>query len=60
MNPKIKLSDYQLNAINRGFPWECACGELHRSYEGARGCRKCRQYLIDIDDRPDPVDLRTL
>lgn len=60
MTTKIVLSDFQLNAINRGYPWECACGELHRSYESAKGCRKCRQYLVEFHERQDPVDLRTL
>ena len=61
-----KLSDYQVDvsvsasAISRGYPWECACGEMHRSFESARNCRKCRQYLVDFNDRSDPIDLRTL
>lgn len=57
---KMVFSDYQVDAIARGYPWECACGELHRSLESARICRKCRQYLEDFNDRSDPVDLRTL
>ena len=28
--------------------------------EIARNCRKCRQYLVDFNDRSDPIDLRTL
>ena len=55
-----KLSDYQVSAISRGYPWECACGELHRSLESARICRKCRQYLVEFNDRSAPIDLRTL
>lgn len=61
-----KLSDYQVeeyiisSAISRGYPWECACGEFHRSLESARICRKCRQYLVDFNDRSAPIDLRTL
>jgi hypothetical protein len=50
-----KLSDYQVDvivsaaAISRGYPWECACGEMHRSLESARNCRKCQRYLVDFN-----------
>ncbi len=53
-------TSFHLSAISRGYFWECACGEIHRSRESATGCRKCRQYLIDFNDRSPPVDLRTL
>jgi hypothetical protein len=61
-----KLSDYQVDvivsapAISRGFPWECACGEMHRSFESARMCRKCQRYLVDYNNRSAPIDLRKL
>ena len=61
-----KLSDYQVDvivsapAISRGYPWECACGEMHPSFESARNCRKCQRYLVDFNDRSDPIDLRKL
>ena len=31
------------------FPWDCGCGERHRSEANAMGCRKCRKYL-SVDD----------
>ena len=56
----MKLSQYQINAINRGYSWECACGEIHRTLQSAKICRKCRQYLVDFLDRSEPVNLSTL
>jgi hypothetical protein len=56
----MKLSQYQIDAINRGYSWECACGEIHRTLHNAKLCRKCRQYLVDFLDRSDPVNLSTL
>ncbi len=49
------LTDWQIRAIEDGYRFECPCGELCRTVEGARFCRKCRtysffpgRYVIDI------------
>ena len=49
------LTAYQIDAICDGYRFECPCGELCRTVEGARFCRKCRnysffpgRYVIDI------------
>jgi len=47
----MKLAQYQIDAIKRGYHWECSCGEIHRTEQSARICRKCI-------DRDQPVDLR--
>jgi len=54
------LRPHHLNAISRGFFWECACGEIYQTRENACICRKCRVYLVDFHNRSAPVDLRTL
>ena len=54
----MKLEEYQIEAVNRGFCFECACGEIHRTFTNAVSCRKCRDYLEDHHNRVDPVDLR--
>lgn len=54
------MSDYIRDAILRGYVWECACGELYRHEQHANTCRKCRDYLIDHEDRPRAVNLSTL
>ena len=54
----MKLEEYQIEAVNRGFCFECACGEIHRTFNNAVSCRKCRDYLEDHHNRVDPVDLR--
>jgi uncharacterized protein (DUF983 family) len=51
-------ADYQIEAIAKGHHWECPCGELFKEYSHAKQCRKCRKYLVDFDDRDEPVDLR--
>ena len=43
----MKLEEYQVEAIKRGYVYECACGEIHRTFDGAIVCRKCRDYLED-------------
>jgi hypothetical protein len=48
---QMKLAQYQIDAIKRGYHWECSCGEIHRTEQSARICRKCI-------DRDQPVDLR--
>jgi hypothetical protein len=52
------LTAYELASIAEGFPWECACGEHLRTYEAAINCRKCYKYVVDYEDREEPVDLR--
>ena len=49
------LTDWQIRAIEDGYRFECPCGELCRTVEGALFCRKCRtysyfpgRYVIDI------------
>lgn len=55
----MELSKFALDSIASGYCWECACGERFRTRENAVSCRKCRDYLLDFDNREDPVDLRT-
>ena len=57
---EANLTQYQIDAIASGYPWECDCGELHRTREQAVICRKCRQYCMDYFNRSNPIDLRTL
>jgi hypothetical protein len=33
-----------MEAIARGYRFECSCGELSKSVEIAKACRKCRTY----------------
>ncbi len=56
----MKRESYQIQAVNRGYYFECACGEIHRTLDSAKLCRKCRSYLVDHPQirRVDPVDLR--
>lgn len=42
-----KTPTYIIDAAEKGYSFECPCGELHRTYSSAKHCRKCRQYLID-------------
>ena len=35
---------YIVAAAKEGFVWECSCGELFRTADAARTCRKCRYY----------------
>ena len=37
-------SSYIMEAIARGYRFECSCGELSKSVEIAKACRKCRTY----------------
>lgn len=54
----MKLYPHQIDAVKNGYFFECACGEIHRTEQGARICRKCVKYLVDYHDREDPIDLR--
>ncbi len=40
----MELSLYLVNAIARGYFYECSCGELFATVESAQSCRKCRTY----------------
>ena len=40
------LSDYHMSAIEDGYRFECACGELYNSVAAASTCRKCRNYCV--------------
>lgn len=48
------LFDYERDAILMGYPWACACGEMHKSRRNAVLCRKCREYLYEHDSRREP------
>ena len=37
-------SPYVLNALSDGYRFECSCGEIYKSVDIARACRKCRTY----------------
>lgn len=41
---KPAAPDYIVAAAKEGFVWECSCGELFRTADAARTCRKCRYY----------------
>ena len=43
-NSPSTLPTYVINAVARGYRFECPCGELLRTVELARTCRKCRKY----------------
>ena len=43
-NPISNLPEYVNNALAMGYRFECPCGELLRTVELARTCRKCRKY----------------
>jgi len=43
-NTISNLPEYVNNAIAMGYRFECPCGELLRTVELARTCRKCRKY----------------
>jgi hypothetical protein len=47
----MKLYPHQIDAVKNGYFFECACGEIHRTEQSARICRKCI-------DRDQPIDLR--
>jgi len=38
------LKDYQVRAIERGYRFECPCGELLNSVAAAITCKRCRKY----------------
>ena len=38
---------YLAEAVERGYSFECQCGELHRSSTEASQCKRCRAYLIE-------------
>lgn len=40
------LSDYHMSAIEDGYRFECACGELFNCVAAASTCRKCRNYCV--------------
>ena len=40
----MELPLYTVNAIARGYFYECSCGELFLTVESAQSCRKCRTY----------------
>jgi hypothetical protein len=40
-----EVPEHVAQAVAEGFPWECPCGEMHRTGEAAATCRKCREYL---------------
>lgn len=46
------MEKWQREAVERGFAWECSCGEMFRSRGDAAACRKCP------DDRESPRDMR--
>jgi len=50
------MEEWQKAAVERGYPWQCSCGEMHRTESSSRACRKCRDYLAE--DRDPPRDLR--
>lgn len=60
MEKSDPIPSHYAEAIANGFFWECDCGEIHRTEQGARNCRKCRDYLMENDfyNRADPVDIR--
>ena len=50
---KPAAPDYIISAAKDGFIWECSCGELYRTEQAARCCRKCRYYTPDrAGDQP--------
>lgn len=40
----MELPLYKVNAIAKGFFYECSCGELYCHVDAAVGCRKCWNY----------------
>ena len=40
---------YIQEAAEKGYVFECGCGELFREAGHAWNCRKCRTYLTDED-----------
>lgn len=61
METAKKIPSHYASSIADGFFWECACGEIYRTQQSAKICRKCRDYLLEDDffNRTDPVDIRT-
>lgn len=55
-NNKPVAPEYVRRAVVMGHKWECSCGELYRSFDAARICRKCRDYLVNPSDWREPVD----
>jgi hypothetical protein len=45
------MEKWQKAAVERGYPWGCSCGEMHRTKVSAATCRKCV-------DRDPPRDMR--
>lgn len=45
------MNKWQRDAVERGYHWECSCGEMHRTKVSAATCRKCI-------DRDPPRDMR--
>ena len=39
-------TDYRTAAIDDGYIYECACGELYKMAASALCCRKCRNYCV--------------
>ena len=37
----MELAKYQIEAIKKGYLWECSCGEIYKTETSARICRKC-------------------
>lgn len=42
----ITSTSHIVNSISRGFCFECSCGEVFRTPEAAKSCRKCRSYCV--------------
>jgi hypothetical protein len=43
----INLSEYvNPNSVERGYIFECCCGERFRSVRWASTCKKCRNYSV--------------
>jgi len=42
-----KTNDFVNRPVNPHWPWECACGERHKTSGSALACRKCRVYVPD-------------
>ena len=39
---------YVMDAVARGYRFECSCGELSKTIAIARACRKCRTYAPEL------------
>lgn len=44
-NPEPLLIPYYLSCIEKGYVYECSCGEVHATEEAGWSCGGCRESL---------------